>query len=109
MLRALAQSARGIWQTVRFKPDTWPAARRFLQLYLPAAARLLCAWQAEGTLWSRHAADTATLAEAFARQLDALYGAQAIEIEAELSAMLAMMQADSLLADELQRMRRAAR
>ena len=89
----LEQVSARIFDEVRTHPEKLPQIRRFLDYYLPTTLKLLNAYdRMSGTGVSGENIDTTlakvegmmrTIVAAFEKQLDSLYGAEALDISTE--------------------------
>lgn len=95
-----------IFQAVREDPADMPQVRRFLDYYLPTTLKLLRAYdQMSGTGISGENIDRSlvqietmmrSVVVAFSRQLDSLYGNDALDISTDIAAMEAMLAREGL-------------
>ena len=107
----LEQVSAKIFDEVRAHPEKLPQIRRFLDYYLPTTLKLLNAYdRMSGTGVSGENIDT-TLAKvegmmrnivaAFEKQLDSLYGAEALDISTDITVLENMMAREGLTDDPL--------
>ena len=99
-------SAR-IVDEVRTHPEKLPQIRRFLDYYLPTTLKLLNAYdRMSGTGVSGENIDTTlakvegmmrTIVAAFEKQLDSLYGAEALDISTDITVLENMMAREGLV------------
>ena len=107
----LEQVSAKIFDEVKAHPEKLPQIRRFLDYYLPTTLKLLNAYdRMSGTGVSGENIDT-TLAKvegmmrnivaAFEKQLDSLYGAEALDISTDITVLENMMAREGLTGDPL--------
>ena len=107
----LEQVSAKIFDEVKAHPEKLPQIRRFLDYYLPTTLKLLNAYdRMSGTGVSGENIDT-TLAKvegmmrnivaAFEKQLDSLYGAEALDISTDITVLENMMAREGLTEDPL--------
>ncbi len=104
----LEQISGKIFQAVRDDPAKLPQIRRFMDYYLPTTIKLLNAYDrmsgagvsGENISASLVKIETMmhTVVRAFEKQLDSLYGADALDISADISVLESMMQREGLAA-----------
>lgn len=97
----LEQVSARIFDEVRTHPEKLPQIRRFLDYYLPTTLKLLNAYdRMSGTGVSGENIDTTlakvegmmrTIVAAFEKQLDSLYGAEALDISTDITVLENMM------------------
>ncbi len=102
----LEQASQQIFQAVRNNPAKLPQTRRFMDYYLPTTLKLLNAYDRMSHTGVSGENIDATLtkietmihrvAGAFEKQLDALYGADALDISADISVLETMMAREGL-------------
>lgn len=100
-----------IFQAVQNDPSKLPQVRRFMDYYLPTTLKLLRAYDqmsntgVSGENISRSLGQIETMmrsaAIAFSKQLDGLYGNDALDISAEIAAMETMLAKEGLTGQEL--------
>ena len=110
-IRELEQTSQAIFQQVREAPEKLPQIRRFLDYYLPTTLKLLNAYdRMSGTGVSGENIDTTlakvegmmrTIVAAFEKQLDSLYGAEALDISTDITVLENMMAREGLTGDPL--------
>ena len=107
----LEQVSAKIFEEVRQHPEKLPQIRRFLDYYLPTTLKLLNAYdRMSGTGISGENIDTTlakvegmmrTIVAAFEKQLDSLYGAEALDISTDITVLENMMAREGLTGDPL--------
>ena len=107
----LEQVSAKIFEEVRSHPEKLPQIRRFLDYYLPTTLKLLNAYdRMSGTGVSGENIDTTlakvegmmrTIVAAFEKQLDSLYGAEALDISTDITVLENMMAREGLTGDPL--------
>ena len=95
-----------IFQAVEEKPEKRPQIRRFLQYYLPTTLKLLNAYdrmddmEVEGENISgttdKIEAVMDQIVQAFDKQLDAIFGAEALDISTDIAVLEQMMAREGL-------------
>ena len=107
----LEQVSAKIFEEVRQHPEKLPQIRRFLDYYLPTTLKLLNAYdRMSGTGISGENIDTTlakvegmmrTIVAAFEKQLDSLYGSEAMDISTDITVLENMMAREGLVDDPL--------
>ena len=107
----LEQVSTKIFDEVKAHPEKLPQIRRFLDYYLPTTLKLLNAYdRMSGTGVSGENIDTTlakvegmmrTITAAFEKQLDSLYGAEALDISTDITVLENMMAREGLTEDPL--------
>ena len=107
----LEQVSAKIFEEVKAHPEKLPQIRRFLDYYLPTTLKLLNAYdRMSGTGVSGENIDTTlakvegmmrTITAAFEKQLDSLYGAEALDISTDITVLENMMAREGLVEDPL--------
>ena len=107
----LEQVSGKIFEEVRQHPEKLPQIRRFLDYYLPTTLKLLNAYdRMSGTGISGENIDTTlakvegmmrTIVAAFEKQLDSLYGAEAMDISTDITVLENMMAREGLTGEQL--------
>ena len=100
-----------IFAQVQSDPEKLPQIRRFMDYYLPTTLKLLRAYDemsSQGVAGENISGTMAkveqmldTIVTAFARQLDGLFGADAMDISTDISAMEAMLAREGLTGEQL--------
>ena len=103
----LEQVSTKIFEEVKAHPEKLPQIRRFLDYYLPTTLKLLNAYdRMSGTGVSGENIDTTlakvegmmrTITAAFEKQLDSLYGAEALDISTDITVLENMMAREGLV------------
>ena len=107
----LERASAKIFEEVRAHPEKLPQIRRFMDYYLPTTLKLLNAYdRMSGTGVSGENIDTTlsrveeilrTVAAAFEKLLDSLYGAEALDISADITVLENMLAREGLTEDPL--------
>ena len=107
----LEQVSQKIFDEVKRDPKKLSQIQRFMDYYLPTTLKLLNAYdRASATGISGENVDATkskvagmmhTIAAAFEKQLDALYGAEALDISADITVLETMMAREGLAGDQL--------
>lgn len=107
----LEQVSQKIFDEVERDPKKLPQIRRFMDYYLPTTLKLLNAYdRASSTGISGENVDATkakvegmmrTIVAAFEKQLDALYGAEALDISTDIAVLETMMAREGLAGDQL--------
>ena len=105
-IRRLETICQQIFQQVKADPAKLPQIRRFMDYYLPTTLKLLNAYDrmdatgASGTnidgTKGKIGEMLGTICVAFSRQLDALYGEEALDISADITVMEQMLQQEGI-------------
>ena len=103
-IRKLEQTSQAIFQQVREAPEKLPQIRKFMDYYLPTTLKLLNAYDRMSSVGvggenidstkERVEAIMDTIVAAFDKQLDALFGEEALDISTDITVM------ENLLAQE---------
>lgn len=107
----LEQVSQKIFDEVKRDPGKLPQIQRFMDYYLPTTLKLLNAYDRASATGisgenvdatkSRVAGMMRTIVAAFEKQLDALYGAEALDISADITVLETMMAREGLTGDQL--------
>lgn len=100
-----------IFAQVKADPSRLPQISRFLNYYLPTTLKILNAYDRmgaqgvsgeniDGTM-QRIESMMGTIVQAFEKQLDALFGAEAMDISSDITVLENLMQREGLVTDEL--------
>lgn len=108
-----------IFETVRTRPDKEGQIRKFMNYYLPTTLKLLDSYallEAQGIEGENISASKKqiedimdTLISGFEKQLDLLFGTQALDINSDIEVLESMMAADGLKENDFQIKRRSVR
>lgn len=112
-IRKLEELSGKIFEQVKLKPEKLPQIRKFMDYYLPTTLKLLRAYddmsrqgvQGEnitGTM-ERVRGMMSTIVTAFERQLDSLFGGQALDISTDITVLDNMMAREGLSDDPIHR------
>ena len=106
-IERLSQVSDKIFQQVQKNPSQLPQIRKFMSYYLPTTLKLLNAYdRMSGTGVSGENIDTTlakveammrTIVAAFEKQLDSLYGAEALDISTDITVLENMMAREGLV------------
>ena len=110
-IRELEQTSQAIFQQVREAPEKLPQIRRFMDYYLPTTLKLLNAYDRmssvgvggeniDGTK-ERVEAIMDTIVAAFDKQLDGLFGAEALDVSADITVLETMLAREGLAGDQM--------
>ncbi|MBQ8389812.1 MAG: 5-bromo-4-chloroindolyl phosphate hydrolysis family protein [Oscillibacter sp.] len=107
----LEEVSRKIFEEVKRDPKKLPQIRRFMDYYLPTTLKLLNAYDRMSAVGVAGENIDTTLAKvegmmrnvvaAFEKQLDSLYGAEALDISADISVLETMMAREGLTGEPL--------
>ena len=107
----LEQVSGKIFEAVKADPKKLPQIRRFMDYYLPTTLKLLNAYdRASGTGISGENVDATitkvegmmkTIVTAFEKQLDSLYGSEALDISTDITVLETMMAREGLVGEQL--------
>lgn len=107
----LEQVSAKIFEEVKRDPKKLPQIRKFMDYYLPTTLKLLNAYDrmsAAGvsgenidTTLAKVEGMMRTIVSAFEKQLDALYGADALDISTDITVLENMMAREGLVGDQL--------
>lgn len=110
-IRELERTSQAIFQQVREAPEKLPQIRRFMDYYLPTTLKLLNAYDRmssvgvggeniDGTK-ERVEAIMDTIVAAFDKQLDGLFGAEALDVSADITVLETMLAREGLAGDQM--------
>ena len=110
-IRELERTSQAIFQEVREAPEKLPQIRRFMDYYLPTTLKLLNAYDRmssvgvggeniDGTK-ERVEAIMDTIVAAFDKQLDGLFGAEALDVSADITVLETMLAREGLAGDQM--------
>lgn len=107
----MEQISEKIFREVKEDPKKLPQIRKFMDYYLPTALKLLNAYdRASGAGISGENVDSTitkvegmmkTIVTAFEKQLDALYGSEALDISTDITVLETMMAREGLIGEQL--------
>ena len=100
-----------IFAQVKADPSRLPQISRFMDYYLPTTLKILNAYDRMGSqgvsgenisgTMGRVESMMGTIVQAFEKQLDALFGAEAMDISTDITVLENLMQREGLVTDEL--------
>ena len=111
-IRRLETVSNSIFQQVKADPGKLPQIRKFMDYYLPAALKILNAYDRmsaagvsgeniDGT--KRRVEDImTTIVKAFEKQLDSLFGSDALDISTDISVLESMLIQEGLAGEQMQ-------
>ena len=112
-IRKLEELSGKIFEQVKLKPEKLPQIRKFMDYYLPTTLKLLNAYDrmgAQGVSGGNIGATMervenimGTIVTAFEKQLDALFGAEALDISTDITVLENMMAREGLKEDAVHR------
>ena len=107
----LEEISAKIFAQVKADPSRLPQISRFMDYYLPTTLKLLNAYDRMGAqgvsgenitgTMQRVESMMGTIVTAFEKQLDALFGAEAMDISTDITVLESLMQREGLVDDEL--------
>ncbi len=107
----LEEVSEGIVQAIKHDPKKLPQIRRFMDYYLPTTLKLLNSYdRMSGTGVAGENISTAmnrvegimrTIVAAFEKQLDSLYGTEALDISADIQVMETMLATEGLAGEQM--------
>ena len=111
-IRKLEQTSQAIFQQVREAPEKLPQIRKFMDYYLPTTLKLLNAYDRmssvgvggeniDGTK-ERVEAIMDTIVAAFDKQLDGLFGAEALDVSADITVLETMLAREGLAGERME-------
>lgn len=110
-IRRMESVSQAIFDQVRADPAKLPQIRQFMDYYLPTALKLLNSYDRMGAAGvdGDNISSTKTKVEnimgtivaAFEKQLDSLYGAEALDISTDISVLESMLSREGLLGDQM--------
>ena len=100
----MEKAGRGIVSELQHDPDKAKQVDRFARYYLPEARKILAAYARMQDVDGKNAGqikqevlDTAgTIAKAFENQLDALYGAEALDLSTDIDVLETILKSQNL-------------
>ena len=110
-IRKLEQTSQAIFQQVREAPEKLPQIRKFMDYYLPTTLKLLNAYDRMSSVGvggenidstkERVEAIMDTIVAAFDQQLDGLFGAEALDVSADITVLETMLAREGLAGDQM--------
>lgn len=110
-IRRMETVCQGIFDQVRADPAKLPQIRQFMDYYLPTALKLLGAYarmdsagvDGENISKTKQKVESImdTIVAAFEKQLDSLYGAEAMDISTDISVLETMLSREGLLGQQM--------
>ena len=111
-IRRLEEVSGQIFQQVKADPQKLPQIRKFMDYYLPTTLKLLNAYgRMSGTGVSGENIDSTlervekmmgTIVTAFEKQLDSLFGSEALDISTDISVLETMMAREGLTGEKME-------
>ena len=100
-----------IFEQVKSDPSRLPQIRKFMDYYLPTTLKILTAYERMGSqgvngenisaTMTRVEGMMGTIVTAFEKQLDSLFGAEAMDISTDITVLENLMKREGLVSDEL--------
>ena len=110
-IRELERTSQAIFQHVREAPEKLPQIRKFMDYYLPTTLKLLNAYDRMSSVGvggenidstkERVEAIMDTIVAAFDKQLDGLFGAEALDVSADITVLETMLAREGLAGDQM--------
>ena len=110
-IRRMETVCQGIFDQVRADPAKLPQIRQFMDYYLPTALKLLNSYarmdsagvSGENITKTKERVENImeTIVTAFEKQLDSLYGEEALDISTDISVLEAMLSREGLLGQQM--------
>lgn len=110
-IRELERTSQAIFQQVREAPEKLPQIRKFMDYYLPTTLKLLNAYDRMSSVGvggenidstkERVEAIMDTIVAAFDKQLDGLFGAEALDVSADITVLETMLAREGLAGDQM--------
>ena len=110
-IRRLEEVSRKIFDQVKENPKKLPEIRRFMDYYLPTTLKILNAYDRMGAAgvsgenisgtMKRVEDIMSTIVSAFEKQLDSLFGSDALDIRAEMSVLETMLAREGLAGEQM--------
>ena len=111
-IRELERTSQAIFQQVREAPEKLPQIRRFMDYYLPTTLKLLNAYDRMSSVGvggenidstkERVEAIMDTIVAAFDKQLDGLFGAEALDVSADITVLETMLAREGLAGERME-------
>lgn len=110
-IRELERTSQAIFQQVREAPEKLPQIRKFMDYYLPTTLKLLNAYDRMSSVGvggenidstkERVEAIMDTIVAAFDKQLDGLFGAEALDVSTDITVLETMLAREGLAGDQM--------
>ena len=110
-IRELERTSQAIFQQVREAPEKLPQIRKFMDYYLPTTLKLLNAYDRMSSVGvggenidstkERVEAIMDTIVAAFDKQLDGLFGAEALDVSADITVLETMLAREGLAGERM--------
>lgn len=110
-IRELERASQAIFQQVREAPEKLPQIRKFMDYYLPTTLKLLNAYDRMSSVGvggenidstkERVEAIMDTIVTAFDKQLDGLFGAEAMDVSTDITVLENMLAREGLTGDQM--------
>ena len=110
-IRELERASQAIFQQVREAPEKLPQIRKFMDYYLPTTLKLLNAYDRMSSVGvggenidstkERVEAIMDTIVTAFDKQLDGLFGAEALDVSTDITVLENMLAREGLAGDQM--------
>lgn len=111
-IRRLEEVSAKIFQQVKTEPKKLPEIRRFMDYYLPTTLKLLNAYDRMGATgvsgeniggtMKRVEEIMTTIVAAFEKQLDSLFGSDALDMKAEMTVLETMLAREGLAGEQME-------
>ena len=111
-IRELERTSQAIFQQVREAPEKLPQIRKFMDYYLPTTLKLLNAYDRMSSVGvggenidstkERVEAIMDTIVAAFDKQLDGLFGAEALDVSADITVLETMLAREGLAGERME-------
>ena len=111
-IRELERTSQAIFQQVREAPEKLPQIRKFMDYYLPTTLKLLNAYDRMSSVGvggenidstkERVEAIMDTIVAAFDKQLDGLFGAEALDVSADITVLETMLAREGLAGEKME-------
>ena len=111
-IERLEKSSAAIFEQVKANPEKLPQIRKFMDYYLPTTLKLLNAYDRMSvtgisgenidTTKSKVEAMMGTIVTAFERQLDSLFGSEALDISTDITVLETMMAREGLAGERME-------
>ena len=111
-IESLEKSSRAIFEQVKASPEKLPQIRKFMDYYLPTTLKILNAYDrmsaaglgGENIDTTKAKVETmmTTIVSAFAKQYDALFGADALDISTDITVLETMMAREGFAGERME-------